>query len=143
MRKLVGLVVSVFGAVVLLVAAAGAAAVHADSSQATDACLDGRTTVIVGLQCAPGTPSVAKVCATGAAHLTIGPVDYCPSPRVVTVGEAELGTEFVPRLFDGTRLDVAMRRTSLASMRFRCARLGGSHLAKQHGFYVCHGVAAR
>lgn len=140
MRKLIGVVCAVVGALVLVVAACGAAAVHADSSQLTDACLDGVKTYVYVMPCKASTPSVAHVCATGAAHATLWNGDYCPAPRVVTVGEAELGTVFVPRLFAPTRLDVAMRRTSVASMRFRCARLGGGNLKAQHGFYVCHAV---
>lgn len=121
--------------------AVGAGISHADTSQGTDACRnDGRGTVIVGLRCGPDTPTEAQVCANGWAHATVGDADYCPQPKVVTVGESELGTSFVPRIFPGTRLDVAMRRTSLASMRFRCARLGGSRLVSSHGFQVCRGV---
>lgn len=97
--------------------------------------------MVTGSYCTASTPSVATVCASGQAHMTLGPIDYCPAPKMVTVGEAELGTYFVPHLAASTRLDVAMRRTSLASMRFRCARLGGRNLKLQHGFYVCHGVA--
>lgn len=121
--------------------AVGAGISHADTSQGTDACRDGgTTTIIVGMRCGPDTPTVSQVCANGWAHTTIGDHDYCPQPKVVTVGESELGTLFVPRIFPGTRLDVAMRRTSLVSMRFRCARLGGSRLVASHGFQVCRGV---
>lgn len=139
MRKIIIAIATVFAAI-LVVGACGVAATHADTSQLTDACLDGHTTtVITGMQCAPGAPTASRVCATGQAHMTLA-ADYCPAPKVVTVGESELGTVFVPHVFAPTRLDVAMRRTSVQSMRFRCARLGGSNLKLQHGFYVCHGV---
>lgn len=140
MKKFAVVLAVAVGAVVIVVAAFGGVAAHADTTTDTDACLDGHSTMVSVTPCGPNTPSVAYVCSHGAAHLVQGNTDYCKPPAVVTVGESELGTSFVPRLFAPTRLDVAMRRTSLQSMRFRCARLGGSRLVVSHGFYVCRGV---
>lgn len=61
-------------------------------------------------------------------------------PKVVVIGEFQWGSAFVPNMAPPDRLDVAMHRTSLQSMRYRCAHLGGHNLRLQHGFYVCHGA---
>lgn len=121
--------------------AVGGAVSHADTSTATDPCrAEGNGTIIAGNLCGPGTPTLQFICSHGYAHAIVGDTDYCPAPAVVTVGESEFGTTFVPHIFAPTRLDVAMRRTSLQSMRFRCAHMGGTRLVASHGFYVCHGV---
>lgn len=54
-----------------------------------DACLDGKTTIIAGMNCTSETPTVAEACSQDINHITIGQ-DYCDnyqSPEV-TVGVA-------------------------------------------------------
>lgn len=110
---------------------------HADTTTGTDACLDGhQTTVIIGAACGPDTPTASVVCAHGWAHLTLGDHDYCKPPKVVLVGEYELGTDYVPRIFPGSRLDVKMAPRTTRANRARCAKLGGT-LVKGR---VCRGV---
>lgn len=140
MKKTITAIATIFATILVVVGACGVAATHADTSVFTDACLDGHpATVITVSPCGPTTPSASFICSHGYAHMILS-TDYCPAPKVVIVGESELGTRFVPYLFAPTRLDVAMRRTSVQSMRFRCAHMGGANLKLQHGSYVCHGV---
>jgi hypothetical protein len=128
---------------VLVAGAAFAGTSHADTSQLTDACLDGHTTtVIMGVPCAPGTPTASQVCRTGQAHMTLG-ADYCPPPKVVIVGEYQLGTVYVPTLAAPTRLNVAMApKGTTTAKRARCANLGGGNLtwSKKARVWVCHNV---
>lgn len=141
MKKVAIALATILGAVVLLVAACGTAVTHADTTTDTDACHNGATTMVTVHTCTAANPSVEFICSHGYAHqLEPGGFDYCPAPKVVVVGEAELGTAYVPHLAAQTRLDVAMRRTTLQSMRFRCARLGGTRLVASHGYFVCRSV---
>lgn len=121
--------------------ALGAGISHADTTTNTDPCHNGATTMVTVHTCTAANPSVEFICSHGYAHqLEPGGFDYCPAPKVVVVGESELGTVYVPNLAAPTRLDVAMRRTSLQSMRFRCSHMGGTRLVASHGYFVCRGV---